>query len=568
MASRVILHDWEKKLATVFPGWMEKRAKSRVKMFRAEAAMSTRDRKSPISPAQQNPESSVYSRDRVKLMLEARDLEENSSVAAAIQMAIEEYGFGKVQYCARTGGGLEADREYNQYFAEWAKSVTSDKRFSLERLAQMGASSSCRDGDVGIHIVEGYANDNGLPRVIPYECDRIGAMNSSVAYSPSFVSGLHLGDRGEVTGVDVYNRNDSYYLYDTTLPGNQFLLWTHLTRFDAYRGVTGYRPIVTHIRDSKEIIEAEIAAVKWASNIAGVVQRESGGAVEDEDYFSDGDSPALSGATKFERFEHGRIEYLEANEKFQQFSNQRPAAAWQGFIQLMLRLGSMGTGIPYSFLFDASGVMGTATRLDSARAARAFYRHQRNGRASWLEPLKDAVIAVGIATKKIRATPNPYNGTFLFAAHPTVDIGRESQANLAENRQGLKTALNIYGEQGQNVFDEQEQLAVEAANLLSLSKKYDVPVSMIQTLAKEGRTDADPVQGIHGADAEDAAVAAQAQQKEFQRRSVSAHHTDTVDMDPTYRQVWLEESLKGAQPGSILESHLIKELSLLTKTTL
>lgn len=553
MPKPTILHPWEKKLASVFPHWAMKRAQARIKMFRAEAAMVNRDRKTPVSPSQQNPESSVYSRDRIKLMLDARDLEENSAIASAIQLAIEEYGFGKIQYCARTGGGLAVDRVYNEFFSEWSKSVTSDKRFSLARLMQMGASSSCRDGDVGFHIVEGYPDDNGLPRVIPYESDRIGNVNATTAYTANYVSGLHLGDRGEITGVDIYARNDSSYVYDTLVPGNQFLMWTHLTRFDAYRGVTCYRPVITHIRDVKEIIEAEIAAVKWASGVAGVIQRQ-GGAKLDEDYFEDDSIPSVMSATaKLERLQHGRIEYLEADESFQQFQNARPAAAWQGFIQLMLRLASIGFNIPYSFLFDASGVMGTASRLDSARASRAFFRHQRNGKMSVLEPLKDLVIAVGIATKQLPTSPNPYNGSFLFAAHPTVDIGRESQANLAENRQGLKTALNIYGEQGQNVFEEQEQLAVEASNILELSKKYNVPVSMIQTLAKEGRTDADPIQGVHSSEAPITS----------QNTAFSWHDTDTTDVDPAYNRAWTEHLLSTVPSGSAAERVLLKRLSLL-----
>jgi len=551
-----VLYEWEKKLARVFPGWMQSRADARVKMFRAEAAMISRKREYPVTRAQQNPESSIYSRDRVQLMLDSRDLEENSAVVSAIQIAIQEYGFGKVQYCARTGGGVTADKVYNQFLAEWAKNITLDKRFSLDECMQLGASSSCRDGDIGAIIADGYAGDNGLPRIAPIEADRIGDINSALAYNARYVSGFSLGPNGTIEMVDIYNRHDSGYTKATSCPGNQFLHWRHGTRFDAYRGVSGYRPVLGHIRDVKEIIDAEILAIKWASSIAGVVQRDSGGAVEGEDYFGDGTVAGEAGE-KIEHLQPGRVEYLEPNEKFTQFESSRPTPAWQGLIQLVLRLAALGLNIPYSFLFDASGVMGTATRLDSARAQRAFFRHQKRGTTSWLDPLKDLVIAIGIATKQLPPTPNPYSGTFLFSAHPTVDIGRESQANLAENRQGLKTALDIYGEQGKNVFDEQEQLAVEAQHLLELSKRYKVPVSMMQTLATQGRTDADPVQGVHGSDQEQAAL---------DSKLTGAHTTGLAlaDMDPDYRIVWLEQNLGQAKAGSPLEQYLVHELSKYT----
>jgi len=131
-------------------------------------------------------------------------------------------------------------------------------------------------------------------------------------------------------------------------------------------------------------------------------------------------------------------------------------------------------------------------RLQSEQARRAFHRLQSFVlEPFYIDPIKELVLAVGIAKGAIRPTTNWNKGKWLYPAHPTVDVGRESQANLNENRQGLRSASRILGEQGERWRDEQEQIAIEARNILDLAKKYDVPAPMIQTLDQRGRQDAE-----------------------------------------------------------------------------
>ena len=72
-----------------------------------------------------------------------------------------------------------------------------------------------------------------------------------------------------------------------------------------------------------------------------------------------------------------------------------------------------------------------------------------------------------------------WRGAWVFPAHPTIDVGRESAANLNENRQGLKTAADIYAEQGKDFSEEFRQIAAEARLKLDLAEEFDVPVTMI-----------------------------------------------------------------------------------------
>jgi len=57
----------------------------------------------------------------------------------------------------------------------------------------------------------------------------------------------------------------------------------------------------------------------------------------------------------------------------------------------------------------------------------------------------------------------------MYPAHPTVDVGRESKANLEENRQGLRSMATITAEEAMYWKDVDGQLADEAENKIHLA---------------------------------------------------------------------------------------------------
>jgi len=67
-----------------------------------------------------------------------------------------------------------------------------------------------------------------------------------------------------------------------------------------------------------------------------------------------------------------------------------------------------------------------------------------------------------------------------FPAKLTIDVGRESAANMAENRQGAKSLQEIAASEGTDAFARLEQIAAEAAYVKELSEKYGVPETAIR----------------------------------------------------------------------------------------
>jgi capsid protein len=556
--------EWESKLSQFFPRWMRARVENRAKMFRYAAAARSRDR-GYAPTTQQNPESSQYQRDRIKMMAEARDIVENTPMGSGVMAKLREYSAGRVRWVPRTGD-RELDKEISDRFNKWCRRVDLAGRLSLSKYAQLKITSRGCDGDVGTQIVDG---PDSLPRLVPIEADRIGNPMKTLAYSREYVSGMHLNRDGSINKVEVFARNDSTYEeLPEIVPGNQFLHFPNLTRFDSIRGVTMFHGVLTRLRDIAETIGFEIASVKWASSITGLITRKAGLASPDEeDYFNSANTP-VGQENRFERLETieaGTLKYLNENEDIKQFMNQRPASAWQGFIQLMYREAATGLNLPYSFLYDPTGVMGTATRMDSSQAKRGFQSHQRDYVDFVLDDVKDLVLSMMILNGELPAKPNITKGIWLFVAHPTVDVGRESTANLAENRQGLRSGAKICGEEAEDIFEEQEQMAIEAANLLDLSRKYKVPVSMISTNAKDGNTSNEPIQGVAPANIPEAVHPQLQAPKELSHAEVVELHQLAMQV-PGTELVLAKEELQKVDPASVEAQYLRDRIAELEGT--
>jgi hypothetical protein len=121
-----------------------------------------------------------------------------------------------------------------------------------------------------------------------------------------------------------------------------------------------------------------------------------------------------------------------------------------------------------------------------------FTRHQGVLVDKVLDPIKDAVILDAIARNEIpppallagetmvQALRRATAGEWRFPAKLSIDVGRESAANMNENRQGAKSLQEIAAEEGTDAFSRLEQIAIEASFVKELSTKYKVPETSIR----------------------------------------------------------------------------------------
>ena len=482
------ISGFDRLVASFAPKYGLARIEAKRKMFRYEAAQIGRFRDTKIYQGTQTPDNPQTQLERVRMMYEVRDLMQNVPLVKAILLKFANYCAGSVEYDPDTGDeGL--DRELRDYLKGKFKYATADKRLSLERVAQLSITSILRDGDIGFLKV--FDGEDVLLQ--PIEADRIGHPNQ-ISTDPRYFSGLMIGDLGRVVGVRIYERTlTSFYTNPQDFSADRFCLIFDPMRFDQYRGITAFHACAANIRDAYEIMSFEKQAVKYASSLTAFITNAIGAATESEDFFNVPvpSSPTVPGGMEpRQEMDAGKINFLQQGEDVKFPNANRPSPAWQGFLQLIIRDCCASLDVDYGFVFDATALGGPTARLVSVQSQRTFSRWKRLITDDLLIPHKDAVIGNAILqgdfSPKYAAKYKLYNGKWLLPAHPTIDVGRESQANINENKMALRTAADIYGERGEDWRRGQEQCAKEAAHILALAEKYKVPPAMIQNTSTSG----------------------------------------------------------------------------------
>jgi hypothetical protein len=85
----------------------------------------------------------------------------------------------------------------------------------------------------------------------------------------------------------------------------------------------------------------------------------------------------------------------------------------------------------------------------------------------------------------VQALRRATKGEWRFPAKLSIDVGRESAANMNENRQGAKSLQEIAAEEGTDAFSRLEQIAIEAGFIKELSTKYGVPETAIRMVTQQ-----------------------------------------------------------------------------------
>ena len=488
-ASKLVKNQpWiDRALENIAPQWALKRLEARVQksLFEYNAARTNR----MYAPKQygQPAESSQNQRDRVIMMWEARDLVENFPEAREITRKFGNY-LTPHEYSPTTG-----DRNYNQtvsdYFHQWCKTCDVTGRHSFKKLVQIAAEERPVDGDCGFVIRR--AGEGLKLQLVP--ATRIGNPNTSSVGSNNYYQGIITDDFGQPVAYRIYrvDRNGVYFGAED-IPANQFCHYFDPFRIDQYRGVTEFHAAIQTARMLYDILQAEKAGVRFSSQQAALIFNDRGVA-NPRNLFSP--NPAMnlpSGQTqKNELTEVGMIRYFQNSDRVEVMPS-RPSQAFTGFVQHLMHEIALGVGVPEGVLFGTQDYKGPSVRAEFAAADRVFTKHQGVLQDKVLDPIKDAVILDAIARGEIppptllagetmvQALRRATKGEWRFPAKLSIDVGRESAANMNENRQGAKSLQEIAAEEGTDAFTRLEQIAIEAGFVKELAAKYGVPETAIR----------------------------------------------------------------------------------------
>ena len=453
-------------------------ARQRIKNFEYDAVKYSRQRKGPSQLSGAEDYRSNY--DRVELMKRARDLAENVGLVRSILMKFASHTAANISYQARTENP-EVNTEVEAYWAEWWDKCDITTRHTGSTLMQVAMMSMLRDGDFLFVLVR---DSDGNLKIQGIEGDRLGDP-FKVYTSSELIGGIHIDQKtGSPTAYDIYSRSiGDMYTYQVTIPASQgFHLFDPL-RIDQYRGISAFHTAINDATDIHEIVGFEKMSAKVASSQSAIIKRNNNNASDLSSLTNDQD---INGSPiKLEAIESGKISYLEPGEDIV-FPDgpSRPSGAFAEFHKILLRNICLGVGIPYSFAVDPSAMSGPTARLEMQQAGRTFRRYQKLLDDKVLRPIKNIVIADGVARGLIEDNvgSRTTRGIFNFGANVSIDLGRESQANLAEFRAGLMTASQIYSERGLDFESSMRQRAIEAKLIKDLSEKYGVAPETISDI--------------------------------------------------------------------------------------
>jgi lambda family phage portal protein len=457
-------------------------ARQRIKNFEYDAVKYSRQRKGPSSLSGAEDYRSNY--DRVELMKRARDLAENVGLVRSILMKFASHTAANISYQARTENP-EVNTDVEMYWAEWFDKCDISTRHTGSTLMQVAMMSMLRDGDFLFVLVR---DKDGNLKIQGIEGDRLGDP-FKVYTSSELIGGIHIDQKtGSPTAYDVYSRTiGDMYSFQATIPASQAFHLFDPLRIDQYRGISAFHTAINDATDIYEIVNFEKMSAKVASSQSAIIKRNNNNASDLSSLTNDQD---INGSPiKLEAIESGKISYLEPGEDIV-FPDgpSRPSGAFAEFHKILLRNICLGVGIPYSFAVDPSAMSGPTARLEMQQAGRTFRRYQKLLDDKVLRPIKNIVIADGVARGLIEKNvgSRTTRGIFNFGANVSIDLGRESASAISEFKTGLRTAADIYAERGQDFESAMRQRAIEAKLVKDLAGEYEVSADTISDIAMQG----------------------------------------------------------------------------------
>jgi lambda family phage portal protein len=477
---KVELNLIDKAVAFFNPNAAVERLASRAKLtkFEYDATMYNRQRRVPSQL--QGAEGFRSNYDRVEMMKRARDLDQNFGLVRSLLLKFATHVAANITYQARTTD-QNVNSDVEAYWNSWWDKCDLSGRHTGSILMQIATMSMLRDGDFFFILVR---DQDGNLRLQGVEADRIGDPFRTYT-SLNLIGGIHINqETGAPDGYDVYLRTfGNAYMFQATIAANQVFHLYDPLRIDQYRGVTAFCTAINDATDIYEIVQMEKMAAKIASSQGGIIKRNNNNATDLANLTNDLD--ANNQTIKIESIEPGRITYLEPGEEMQfPDSPNRPGNGFQEFHKILLRNICMGVGIPYSFAVDPSAMSGPTARLEMQQASRTFKRHQKLLEDKVLRPVKNIVIADGIARGLIKNNvgTKTTKGVFNFGASVSIDLGRESASAIAEFKAGLRTAADIYSERGLDFESSIQQRARETKMITDLAEKYNIPATAISDI--------------------------------------------------------------------------------------
>ena len=441
------------------------------------------DHRRASAPHDMSPNSFTVQRDRLQLMREAEDMERNFAPAFMLNRKVAMYS-SPLSYHSQTGDA-QLNKEVEDYLNEECFphcDVTG--RYDFFKMMEFGVMGCNRGGDYGWAFqrpgfVGGMSEDDvaNLPlKIQAVEPDRIGGIYQNVV-SDNYVSGLIIGDLGQIEAFRVFRRSMTTNVYDNPIdiPAASFVHYTDPLRIDQYRGVSTLATSIQNLRDLYEMIDFVKGKAKIASALT--VFTNSNGAIAGAGAMDAYSSNLPSAGAGFlqQDIQFGQINHLAGGTDIKFPASNSPSTEEQALMTLCLKMVAMSYNLPYSFALDASALGGVSSRLESELAKAEFERRQR-GLQPHADRIKNAYLFDAIAKGIFPASTyrKITRGRWGYRSHPQPDIGREASAAVSMWQSGLLNPIKHWVDGG----EDPENVATDMARWAQIKQSAAASVNL------------------------------------------------------------------------------------------
>lgn len=441
----------------VSPSAMNARGKAKIenfhlKHFEYDGAQFTTQRRA--APQNINPNDYQKQRDRLQLMREGINLQDNFSPAKKLNRTYAMM-ITPNSYHATTGDPA-LDRDVEDWLnLEWFPNCDVTGQFNFFQNLEFGVMGMNVGGDYGFAYMRPGAEEGmsvediiNLPFCIQnVEPDRIGGIYQNVV-SNNYVAGVVIGAYGRPQAYRVFQRSmvTSLYTNPVDVPAEQFVHMMDPTRHDMYRAVSKFDTSSADFRDVYELFQSLKGKAKLAASLT--VFTNSNGAIVGsqamDPYGTTVPSGGGQGALQQDIY-HNQINHLPAGCNIEFPESGSPGEQVQFAIKQLLKFCSWSFNLPYSYGLDATDLGGVSTRLESEMARAEFDRGKRIV-VPKANTMKDAALidamAKGIFPMRVGA--KILRGRWGFTPHPQPDIGKEADAATKLFQLGLLDTMGYW----------------------------------------------------------------------------------------------------------------------------
>jgi len=466
-------------IASFFPKWGANRMQAR-RMFAYEASRNTRLRAS--ATRLQGPEDFTAFTDRLGLIRQVRDLESNFGLFQSIIDKLSMYAFGRITYQSRTGDKA-TDDSYEEYLLDRFSRCDLSGKHNLSSFARIAFKSTIRDGDFAFQWVPTV---DGL-KLSGIEGDRIGG-NVAVNGREDYMQGIFIDTAtGKPISYKIFRRTKANaYVDPVEVLARDIIHYFDPRRYDQFRGITPFAPVVNEARDLKEVLEACLIGTKFENYHAAIGYTDSGLPLNDPQSFIQGTETMANGSKMTEQeIKYGVMQWAPSGSKVDFIKSDRPSANFQSYLDMLVRLQGVALNLPYGFIYSMIG-NGPAVRMEMQQAHRTIQYHQEIAQYRMLNPIADMYLMEGFASGDIKYNPRWKKRCWQFPPAVSIDAGRDSAAGIAEVNAGLMSKSTWYAENGEDAEEQEVIIQQEADRLLTaakaLSEKHSIPIDMALTL--------------------------------------------------------------------------------------